>query len=358
MIYINARFLTQGLTGVQRFAEQISLELKKIRSDIVFVSPNNIVRNNVADELNAIRIGKKSGHYWEQIELPNYLRKNGCDLLVNLGNTGPVFYKKQIVTHHDVTYKKFPQSYSRKFRAIYNFLIPLLLRNSLALVTVSEFSKKEISNAYHYDSKNISVIYNAASAIFENNAHVHPQFSPFFLAVSSPNFHKNFHGLVEAFSELKGVDEFTLKIIGEKNRNFSSASFDESLEKAGGRIEFLGRVSDDELADLYSAAYAFIFPSFYEGFGIPPLEAQACGCPVLSSHAASMPEVLADSALYFNPYDKNEIKDAVIQIANNPDKRSELIAKGYKNIHRFSWSNSARELSVLIDRLIESDKKL
>lgn len=358
MIYINARFLTQGLTGVQRFAEQISLELKKIRNDIVFVSPNDIIRKNVADELNAIKIGKKSGHYWEQIELPNYIRKNGGGLLVNLGNTGPVFYRNKIVTLHDVTYKKFPQSYSRKFRIMYNFLIPLMLRNSSALLTVSEFSKKEISNAYHYDSKKISVIYNAASAIFENKVLTRSQSSPFFLAVSSPNFHKNFHGLAEAFSELKGADKFTLKIIGEKNKNFSSSSFDESLKNAGGRIEFLGRVSDDELADLYSTAYAFIFPSFYEGFGIPPLEAQACGCPVLSSHAASMPEVLADSALYFNPYDKNEIKDAIIQIAHNPDKRSELIGKGYENIHRFSWSNSAKKLSALIDRIIENEEKL
>ena len=353
MIYVNARFLTQGLTGVQRFAEQISLELKKIRNDIVFLSPDAVLRGDIASELQVVKIGKRSGHYWEQVELPNYLKKHGGGILLNLGNTGPVFYSNQIVTHHDVTYKKFPQSYSWRFRAIYNLLVPLMLKNSRELITVSEFSKSEIGGVYDYDSEKISVIYNASSSVFKNKIRTNKYEcrEKFFLAVSSPNFHKNFHGLVEAFSQASDLSDFKLKIIGEKNKNFKGIELDKSSSEGDNRIEFLGRVSDDELASLYSSAYAFIFPSFYEGFGIPPLEAQACGCPVLSSNAASMPEVLSDSAIFFNPHNQEEIVNAMHYIANDTDVRLQLIDKGYLNIERFSWENSAKKLSLMIDKL-------
>ncbi|MGE6472533.1 glycosyltransferase family 4 protein [Serratia proteamaculans] len=349
MIYVNARFLTQNLTGVQRFAEEISLELKKIRNDIVFLSPCDILRNDIASKLEVVKIGKRSGHYWEQVELPNYLRKNGSCLLINLGNTGPVFYKNQVVTHHDVTYKKFPQSYSLKFRLVYNVLVPLILRNSRSLITVSEFSKKEIIDEYNYDRKKISVIYNAASGFFNPSNEKNEAQNRFFLAVSSPNFHKNFHGLIRAFSNTDDINGFSLKIIGEKNKNFNGIDLEELSHN--NNIEFLGRVSDKELANLYSTAYAFIFPSFYEGFGIPPLEAQACGCPVLSSHAASMPEVLSDSALFFDPHSEKEIADTIRYIAHHPNERVEFIERGYKNIERFSWARSADKLSLLINDL-------
>ncbi|HDU8665065.1 TPA: glycosyltransferase family 1 protein, partial [Serratia liquefaciens] len=123
MLFVNARYLTQELTGVQRFAEQISLSLKVIRDDVVFLAPPGVLRNNVANKLQVREIGSKSGHFWEQIELPRYLKKNGSGLLLNLGSTAPVFYNNQIVTHHDVTYKRYPESFSRKFRLLYGFLI-------------------------------------------------------------------------------------------------------------------------------------------------------------------------------------------------------------------------------------------
>ncbi|MFS7188368.1 glycosyltransferase family 4 protein [Serratia proteamaculans] len=351
MIYVNARFLTQSLTGVQRFAEQISLELKKLRDDVVFLSPNNIIREDIASKLDVIKIGKRSGHYWEQVELPRFLKKNKNAILINLGNTGPVFFKNKVVTHHDVTYKKYPQSYSWKFKIIYNSLVPIMLRHSRSVITVSEFSKKEISESYNYDSNNINVIYNSASDVFSRRLKGIESQDKYFLAVSSPNYHKNFHGLVNEFSSLPGLDAFKLKIIGERNKNFNGMNLEIESDKGKGNIEFLGRVSDSELADLYSNAYAFIFPSFYEGFGIPPLEAQACGCPVLSSNTASMPEVLADSVIFFDPNKSGDIASALSYIIENPEVREHLIIKGYENIKRFSWESSAKKLNALINTL-------
>ncbi|BEO70113.1 hypothetical protein SMQE32_09320 [Serratia marcescens] len=143
MIYINARFLTQDLTGVQRFAESISISLSKIRNDLVFVSPDNIKRKDVAEQLNVKVVGNHTGHYWEQIELPGFLKSNDNPLLVNLGNTSPVRYNNKISTLHDITYKKYPKSYSLKFRLLYDIIIPRVLKTSSALITVSDFSKKK-----------------------------------------------------------------------------------------------------------------------------------------------------------------------------------------------------------------------
>lgn len=110
----------------------------------------------------------------------------------------------------------------------------------------------------------------------------------------------------------------------------------------------LGRVTDEQLISLYSGAEAFIYPSFYEGFGLPPLEAQACGCPVICSNAASLPEVCGDSALYFSPHDTSDIADKIDLLLSRPEIAEDLINKGYKNIQRFSWEESARRLLTII----------
>ncbi|MBI6183617.1 glycosyltransferase family 4 protein [Serratia proteamaculans] len=349
MIYINARFLTQDLTGVQRFAESIATALTEIRSDLVFVSPDGIKRKDVADRLNVVVTGRNKGHFWEQIELPRYLKSQGSPLLINLGNTAPIMYAKKISTLHDITYKKFPQSYSMKFRMVYDLLIPRVLKTSLMLLTVSEFSKKEIADFYKYPIDKLHVIYNASSDFFKNRNVSCEEL--FILAVSSNNYHKNFHGLISAYEKMTSELNIKLKIIGGSNGSFSASGAASSEMLSSERIEFLGRVSDEELVKLYSSALAFVFPSLYEGFGIPPLEAQACGCPVLSSKLASMPEVLQESALFFDPMDENQFIKALERITQEKELRNELREKGYRNIERFSWELSAKKLNAIINSL-------
>jgi glycosyltransferase involved in cell wall biosynthesis len=348
VIYINGRFLTQELTGVQRFAEEISVHLQKIRKDITILCPPSVCASRVSDLSNIEVIGKNSGHIWEQYDLPKYLRNKKGSLLINLSNTAPIFYKNKIVTHHDITYKRYPNSYSLKFRAVYNLIIPIILKSSKALITVSEFSKEEICSAYNYDVNKTHVIYNSTNNKFSPKEKKIDG-EPYILAVSSSNFHKNFHGLISAFKNMPNKNGVKLKIIGGWNKNFSNTELDTVIKPdESSEIEFLGRVSDDELIDLYSNALVFIFPSFYEGFGIPPLEAQACGCPVASSNRASLPEVLTDSVLYFSPDNEVEIINAMELLINNQEKRDELISLGFKNVKRFSWSNSADKLNGVI----------
>ena len=149
MLTVNSRFLTQNITGVQRFAIEISKQLKKLlNSKIQFVAPKNIIHKDLAEELDVKVIGYNTGHLWEQIDLPLYLSSIGKPLLLNLSNTAPLFYKNKIVTIHDVAFKRFPQTYSFKFRMFYNLLIPIILKNSKHILTVSEFSKNEINKIY------------------------------------------------------------------------------------------------------------------------------------------------------------------------------------------------------------------
>lgn len=358
MLYVNARFLTQEVTGVQRFAEMISLELSRLKKDICFLCPPEILRLGTAEKLNVKIIGRFSGPLWEQIELPNFLKTLDNPLLLNLGSTGPVFYENKIVTHHDVSYLRYPRSYSKSFVFFYKLIIPLMVKRSRHLITVSEFSKSEINQAYKTELSKISVVYNSANILFEPKKGLERNDNQevYLLAVSSPNYHKNFHGMLDAFlSAMERVscsNIIKLKIIGASSSVFSKPKYQRN--KYSNNVEFIGRVDDKKLADLYQNALAFIFPSFYEGFGIPPLEAQASGCPVIASNKAAIPEVLGNSVLYFNPDSCVDISDAMVRIIENSDLRSSLISLGLENVRRFSWEQSARKVIALVNNIEES----
>ena len=348
MLFVNARFLTQHITGVQRYAIEISKQLKiKLRDGVVFLSPKNIVHNEIARNLGVRVIGKNSGHIWEQLDLPVYIKREGSPLLLNLANTAPVFYKNKICVVHDIAYERFPQTFDWKFRLFYKFLIPKILKNSRKIMTVSKFSRNEISQLYGIQSDRIDIVYNSVNTTFKNIRTENKE--KYILAVSSLHYQKNFHSLIEAFDGL-GDENIKLFLVGEINKNFTNLNLLEKI-KNNTNIIFIGRVSDEELTRLYSNAICFVFPSFYEGFGIPPLEAQSCGCPVVCSNAASLPEIYGDSVVYFNPYNVEDMRGKIQMVLNDENLQNELRAKGFENIKRFSWEESAQKIINLVNKL-------
>ena len=350
IIIVNARFLTQSITGVQRYGIEISRNLKKIskNNQLIFVTPYNIINKEYAKELDAVIIGKHTGHLWEQIDLPLYLRKIGSPLLLCLANTAPIFYKYKISTIHDVAFKVYPQTFNKTFLYTYQLLIPQILKSSKHVLTVSNFSKKEINKYYHTNLNKISVIPNAVNEDFIYTKDDNLKNTPYFLAVSSINYRKNFHAVLKAFDIFtnKTTINYKLFIIGDLNCS-SFNGIDLSSFKKNPNIVFLGRVSDKELIHYYSNAIAFIYPSLYEGFGIPPLEAQACMCPVLSSTIEPLKEVLEDSALYADPYKAEDLANQMI-ILTHEYQRNKLKQLGKENIKRFSWHKSAMKLKEIL----------
>lgn len=345
-IYINARFLTQSMTGVQRFAVEICLELKKLLGEhIRFVAPDAIVLKDYAEALGVEIIGTHQGHLWEQWDLPCYLRKQGSPLLLCLCNTAPLCYKNKVVTVHDVAFEAYPQTFSKSFLYVYKFMIPRIMRSAKKVITVSEFSKDEIVKYYGISRDKIAVVYNAVGGGFRKVADEELQRQKYLLAVSSLNYRKNFLAVLEAFDIFEREDkETSLYIIGDlKNSNFKGIDIERYRQNP--RIKFLGRVSDADLVRYYSNALAFVYPSIYEGFGIPPLEAQTCGCPVLVADIPPLREVVADSGIYCDPYNVEDIARGMKDVLTSGEQ---LTVKGFENLKRFSWEDSARKIGELL----------
>lgn len=341
MIYINAIFLTQYMTGIQRYSAEISLRLKEYYGDdIVFLTPYNIIHNNIAIKLEAKVIGTRIKHFWEQYDLPKFLHKNGKPLLVNFNMTAPIFYKNCINTIHDLAPISYSKLSSRKVAIGSKIYIPFLLKNAKHIMVVSDFVKHDIIGRYHIAKDKISIVHNSVGVQFSNGDLMRNSY--IFTIGIDPR--KNLMRILEVFKQLPNID---ILIAGSGRFDIALPNVD--VKSLPSNIKFIGRVSDEELVELYNKAALFLFPSLYEGFGIPPLEAQACGCPVIASNVTSLPEVCGDSVLYCDPYSADDIRAKIEQLYYDTKLQDELRAKGFENIKRFSWDESAKKVIEVIE---------
>lgn len=346
-IVVNSRFLTQKISGVQRFAIELSLRLKNLIPEVVFVAPHNILHHNLAEQLEVVTIGKNQGHLWEQVDLPLFLKKYGNPLLVNLANTAPIYYKNKVATIHDLAVYDIPQSYSFKFRVIYRILLPLIIKSSQKLFTVSNFSQNRIQSRFGIVSE---VIPNSVSSFFSANSSVNKE--KIVLAVSSLDPKKNFASLIEAFIKANLIDH-KLVIVGARNKLFDQISLTSDNNSYKNNIVFTGYLEDCDLLSLYQRASLFVYPSFYEGFGIPPLEAMASGCPTIVSDIPSLREVCGDASIYVDPYDVSDIAKKLQEVCYNLELQTYLHKKGLENIRRFSWKDSSLKLMHYISETMQ-----
>jgi glycosyltransferase involved in cell wall biosynthesis len=346
---INGRFFGRRLTGVDRFAIEVIRAIDKLLEskdvDVVvriLVPPGT----TVAAEFKCIEVqevGLGRGQFWEQFSLPRVLGKT--DVLLSLCNTAPIFVRKQIVVIHDAATAKIPSAFSWKFRAWYKVLMPLLGAVASKIITVSKFSQREICSAYRIPTQKVSVVLEGAEHILRvaSDNGVIDRFGlrdrPYVLAVSSMAHHKNFRLVLASLPYLKNCN-FDIVIAGGANPKVFGGIGGADL----GGVKWVGYVSDEELRALYSNALCFVFPSLYEGFGIPPLEAMTCGCPVIASHAGSIPEVCGGAALYFDPLDAEGFARLLRKVCEDADLRASLIEMGEAHAKSFSWESAARRI--------------
>lgn len=308
-IVINGRFLTQRITGVQRVAHELVRELDSIvkekNIEVIILAPKNTIFKDLYQNIKIKQVGFFKGHLWEQLELPLYAFKEK-GILLNLCNTAPII-NTGIVDIHDISFKVNPKFFSKKFSWYYRALIWILVRTSKKIITVSEFSKQEIIKYYKIPDEKIEVIYNSWEHILriEEDMSILERFNlekkNFYLAVSSIAPNKNFQYIIEL---AKLYPEKRFVIVGKKNLKIFGKLGIENLEN----IVWCGYVSDEELKALYMTCKGFIYPSFYEGFGLPPLEVMGCGCEeIYVSNTSCLSEIFGDSVIYLNPYKAEKI---------------------------------------------------
>ncbi|MGY3346620.1 MULTISPECIES: glycosyltransferase family 4 protein [unclassified Bradyrhizobium] len=360
--FINGRFLSQALTGVQRYALEIvkamDLALTSGRFPVrlqhaqwrLMIPPD--AHNLPALEKIVIeKIGRLSGHAWDQIDLAR-ATKSGC--LISLANSGPVLHRDQIVVIHDAQIFRRPDFFGWRYRTVHRTIDRLLARCA-TIATVSNFSRQELAATLNLSASTIPVFPNSA----EHFASTEPDYTildrlglvpnSYFLFIGSRTKNKNLSVAVRAVHLLDRPD-VPLVIVGSHNNSV----FQDNLGEADSNVILAGRLTDGEIAALYARASAFVFPSLYEGFGVPPLEAMLFGCPVIASTADAVRETCGDAAAYFDATNATALRLCMQERLKAGSITDDERMKQRKRVAMYSWQRSADSLlQFLSDRQVD-----
>jgi glycosyltransferase involved in cell wall biosynthesis len=361
-IGLNGRFLVAQRTGVQRSAYRLFrtvIEQGDQFNFILFTGDSEIFapewqRPNVqvvTSPLSQRTIMRN--HLWEQIELPRLAKRFGVDLLHSPANLAPIAYKgKSIVNIHDLCFLVQPAWFSMSFRLIYRWLVPKIARNSSVVVTNSNYSKNDILKFLKLSVDRIRLTYWSVDPIFfEFNKPYHER-DDRIIFVGSLEPRKNLIGLLRAFSIYKQRhpdSQTRLTVVGCESPLFADVGINRQDVRKD--VDFRGYISDRELAELFGRSRALIYPSFYEGFGFPPLEAMAAGTPVVTSRTSSLPEVVGEAALLVDPYSPEDIADNIAR-ALNPEVAANLTQRGFEQVRKFSWDRVGQHMLSIYGEIL------
>lgn len=341
------------MTGVNRFAYEMCKSLFSISDlDIILLCPRNINPEYDVDKFKILYWGTGTSHFWEQFVLPLFFLFKRKYLLINFSGLGPIIIKRQFITIHDISFWEHPSWFAKTYYYYYRLLTPCIAKRSEHILTVSQFSMNEILKHINIPKDKISVIYNAVSENFYSNRFITTKAEKknYILSIGSIEPRKNFLKLIEAYNKLN-ID-IDLLIIGKTNKIFRK--IDLSCDKTP---VFINHLTDHELISIYSDATLFIYPSVYEGFGLPPLEAIAAGCPAIVSDIDVFHEVFDNSVLYFNPHDSDDISKCIEYVLNNPEAITDFETKREMIIEKYNWNKSCEKLIGIINKYRISTKK-
>ncbi|OQA01019.1 MAG: D-inositol 3-phosphate glycosyltransferase [Bacteroidetes bacterium ADurb.Bin408] len=301
-----------------------------------------------------------------EILLPRLLRKLGADVYLSpdgwstLGTSLPCV---QVI--HDINYEHYPANVPFAIRHYFKYFFPRYARKAQIVATVSEYSKQDIMKTYGLPENKIQVIYNGCNEAYrplDEDTNTLTRLNctggkPYFLYVGALLPRKNISRLFEAFDVFKQTDKQDIKLVIVGEKMWWTKEIARSFENMQYRddVIFLGRLETEHLCKVYSAALALSFVPYFEGFGIPIIEAFSCGVPVITSNCTSMPEIAADAALLVNPFDVEEIAAAMGRIATDNALRAQLVEKGYVRRQDFSWDKTAAALWACVINALQKD---
>jgi len=375
-IGIDARLYRSSIAGIGRYSQNLIKNLLEIDSDnqyILFMTPEDEeeFRNLKLEIRNSNFVTKivDIPHYSlvEQTKFPKIIEQEKIDLMHFLNFNYPVSYKgKFIVTIHDLTLFFYPGRSKKSliYKIGYKYIMGRACKNAAEIIAVSEATKKDIMRVFKTPSKKIKVVYEAADdKIFTKPS---PEVidslkkryaigdKPVVLYVGQWRPHKNLLGLINAFNIVKEKTPVKLAIIGKVDPAYLEVI--SAIDKAVtlGDIIMPGFVTEEELSCWYKIASVFVFPSFYEGFGLPGLEAMMAGTPVISSDRTSLPEIYKDGAIYFNPFKIKDMADKIKEVIIDERLRLELVEKANMIVTQYSWRKTAQETLEIYKNSLKS----
>jgi len=371
-IGLNLLYLIPGIVGgTETYARGLLRGLRQIKPDYEFVVfVNREAAGLIADNDPAFKkvvcpvyaANRKNRYYFEQVKLRRYVEQYKIDLLHSLAYTSPLFLPGPvIVSIPDLNFNAFGNSMPLARRLMLRLIVWQAVLRSSKVITISNFSREEILKHYHISPEKVIVTHLAAdngeledkvSKKSMNAQELSDSYQPYIMAFSSPTVNKNLSRLIKAFLEAKKKYNLAQKLLLIGHRYPIAEDMQRCSENED--VVWTGYLERGALLEILRRADFMIYPSFYEGFGLPVLEAMVEGVPVVCSNAASIPEICGDAGIYFDPFSIKDMAACIARVAGNPVLRQELRLKGLKNVDRFSWQQTAAQTVAVYEDVLQN----
>jgi glycosyltransferase involved in cell wall biosynthesis len=368
-IAVNTRFLLKNkLEGIGIYTQEIFKRVVKLlpQHEFYFLFDRNFDREFIfAENVTPVIVSPYARHpvlwyWWFERAVPKILKENDIELFISPDGYGSLHIDiPQMITVHDLAFEHYVKHTPFLVNNYYRYFVPEYCRKADKILAVSEFTKQDIISSYKIDAQKIEVVHNGTDESifsFRHDAHIlsnyHLKEKEYFIFIGAVHPRKNVLGLLQAFEHFKNTYQHPhrLVIVGRKAwMNKELESFYAGMQHKND-VTWIEKTDRSHLFEILSHAFALVYPSFFEGFGIPIIEAMSAGIPVITSNLSSMPEVAGNAAILVNPKDIDEISTAMNQLVMSNDLYKELIEKGKLRSKDFSWDTSAKKVAEIIQR--------